>query len=299
MNDILDIFLIRIFFVLVVCGLIFIYKFFHFFLYPSSKNQFLKNFYPSQNPAETIILFSRILGLGLIFGKFTIFLNQGFFFATFDFILSALITFFLYALSIYILESIVLSNFEYVNEVTRKNNICYALVSAAFSLGIPVIFQVYLTHSVFNYAHNIVYIIFMWFFTIVLLGFAVKSYPFASKLNFENLLGQKSYALGLSYFGFFSAWIIIIASALNQPIRDIKQYGFELVLKIILSLLILPLFKLMLNFIFRIQEDLDIKHSEEKSYLPSYGFGIYEGVLLMTSAYMTTLVTSNIKFPSI
>lgn len=299
MNDILDVFFIRILFVLLVCGLMVLYKYVHFILYPSSKNQFLKNFYPSQNPAETIILFSRILGIGLIFSNFNIYLNQGFFFATFDFILSSIITFSLYILSIYILESIVLSNFEYVDEITRKNNIPYALVSASFSVGLPIIFRIYLTYSVFNFSHNIVYIIFMWFFTIVLLGFAVKSFPWVSKLKFENLLGKKSYALGFSYFGFFLAWIIIIASALNQPILDIKQYGIGLILKIILSLLILPLFKILLTLIFRIKDDLEMNHSDDKMDLPSYGFGIYEGIILLTSAYMTTLVTSNILFPSI
>jgi len=299
MNDILDVFFIRIFFVILVCGLVVVYKYVHFLLYPSSRNQFLKKFYPSQNPAETIVLFSRIMGLGLIFSNFNIFLNQGFLFATFDFVISVSVTFSLYILSIYIIESIVLSNFEYVDEITRKNNISYALVTASFSIGIPIIFRIYLTYSVTNYAHNIVYIIFMWLFTIVLLGFAVKSYRIVSKLNFESLLSQKSYALGFSYFGFFISWTIIIASALNQPINDIKKYGFGLILKIILSLLILPLFKIMLTFIFQIQEDLEIKHSDKRLDLPSFGFGIYEGVIFLTSAYMTSLVTSNIQFPSI
>ena len=296
MNDILDVILIRILFILIIVGLIFLYKYAHFFLYPTSKQQIFKRFFPSQNPAETILLFSRILGLGLIFSKFNIFLNQGFYFAAFDFILSSSITFALYLLSIYVLESIVLSNFEYLEEINRKINFPYALVSASFSIGLPIIFRSYLRHSVYDYSHNIIYIIFMWSFTIVLLGFAVKSYPLVSKLNFETLLDKKSMALGLSYFGFFMAWTIIIASALDQPIQDIKKYGFNLILRMILSLLIFPLFKTILKFIYQIQDDLENKNFETKSDLPSFGYGIYEGIMFLTSAYMTTLVTSNIIF---
>lgn len=298
MNDILDVFLIRFLFVLIICGQIGLYKYLHFLLYPSSKNQLFKDFFPSRNPAETIMVFSRILGLGLIFSNFSIFLNQGFFYATFDFILSSTITFSLYLLSIYILESIVLSDFEYVDEITRKNNIPYALVSASYSIGIPIIFKAYLTHSIYENAHSIIYIIFMWCFTIVLLGFAVKSYSFLSKLNFNNLLVQKSYAVGFSYFGFFLAWTIIVASALNQPILDIKAFGTSLILRIILSLLIFPIFKGIIPYIFQIQDDLEENVPAGKSQLPSFGVGIYEGVLFMTSAFLTTLVTSNLVFPS-
>jgi hypothetical protein len=138
----------------------------------------------------------------------------------------------------------------------------------------------------------------MWCFTIVLLGFAVKSYSTVSKLSLNYLLSQKSYAVGFSYFGFFLAWIIIVSSALNQPIVDIKDYGISLILRIILSLLMLPIFKGIIPYIFQIQDDLEINTTVGKLQLPSFGVGIYEGVLFMTSAFMTTLVTSNIVFPS-
>ena len=298
MNDILDVFLIRFLFVFIICGLIVLYKYTHFLLYPSSKNQLIKRFYPSRNPAETILIFSRIFGIGLIFSNFKIFLNNGFFYAAFDFILTSTITFSLYLLSLYILESIALSEFEYTDEITQKNNIPYAMISASYSIGIPIIFRAFLTHSVSENFHSIIYIIFMWCFTIVLLGFAVKSYSFVSKLSLNYLLSQKSYALGFSYFGFFLAWIIIISSALNQPIVDIKDYGISLILRIILSLLIMPIFKGIIPYIFQIQDDLEINTTVGKLQLPSYGLGIYEGVMFITSAFMTTLVTSNIVFPS-
>jgi hypothetical protein len=298
MNDILDVFLIRFLFVLIICGLIVLYKYTHFLLYPSSKNQLIKRFYPSRNPAETILIFSRIFGIGLIFSNFKIFLNHGFFYAAFDFILTSTVTFSLYLLSLYILESIALSEFEYTDEITQKNNIPYAMISASYSIGIPIIFRAFLTNSVSENFHSIIYIIFMWCFTIVLLGFAVKSYSFVSKLSLNYLLSQKSYALGFSYFGFFLAWIIIVSSALNQPIVDFKDYGISLILRIILSLLIMPIFKGIIPYIFQIQDDLEINTTVGKLQLPSYGVGIYEGVMFMTSAFMTTLVTSNIVFPS-
>jgi hypothetical protein len=299
MNDILDVLLIRILFILIISGLIFLYKICHLLLYPSSKIHFQENFFPSKNPSETIFLFSRILGIGLIFSDFSIFLNGGFFLAGFDFILTSLVTFFLYLLSLYILESIVLSDFEYSEEITRKNNIPYAIVSSSFSIGFPFLFQTYLNQSMLNFSHNILYIILMWSITIVLVGFSVKSFPFASKLDFSNLLGKKSLALGFSYFGFFLAWMIIIASAINLDIYDIKAFAIGVVVRIILSLLLLPLFKIMLVFIFRIKEDFERKTWDENNEMPSLGFGIYEGIIILTSAYMTTLVTSKISFPTL
>ena len=299
MNDILDVLLIRILFILIISGLIFLYKVSHLFQYPSSKVRFQENFFPSQNPAETIFLFSRILGIGLIFSDFNIFLNRGFFLAGFDFILTSLVTFLLYLLSLYILESIVLSDFEYSEEITRKNNISYAIVSSSFSIGFPFIFQIYLNQSMINFSHNITYVILMWSISIVLVGFSVKTFPFISKLDFSKLLGKKSLALGFSYFGFFLAWMIIIASAIDLDIYNIRAFAIGIAVRIILSLLLLPLFKIMLVFIFRIKEDYEGKTSDENNEMPSVGFGIYEGIILLTSAYMTTLVTSKISFPTL
>jgi hypothetical protein len=55
----------------------------------------------------------------------------------------------------------------------------------------------------------------------------------------------------------------------------------------------------MLVFIFRIKEDFERKTWDESNEMPSLGFGIYEGIILLTSAYMTTLVTSKISFPTL
>ncbi len=293
MNDILDIILIRFLFIIIVCAVVFAYKFAHIFFYQSSKAHFLDSFYPSQNPAATLFLFSRILGIGLIFSEINIFLEKGIFYASFDFLLTSILTFILYLLALYILESIVLSDFEHSEEITRKNNMCYAIISSSFSIGIAIIFKTFLNQSIVNNAHNIVYILLLWSITIVLLGFSVKSYSFFSKLEFSELLSKRSFALAFSYFGFFFSWVLIIGSALDQEIFNIKNYASGVVLKIILSMLILPLFRNALIFIFRLKEDLERKETEGD---PSIGFGLYEGLLILTCAFMTTLITSNLNF---
>jgi len=299
MNEIIDTLIIRIFLLIFICVIILLYKYSHFLLYPSSKGQFLKRFYPSKNAAETVYLFGRILGLGLLFSQFQIYLTDGFFYAFFDFFITAVITFSLYLVALYIMESIALYNFEYADEISKKKNMSYALISAAHALGLAKLLQVSVNVSTESGRHVIILIIFLWLFTVVIIGFAIKTFKLISKLNFNQLVVQKNLAIGLSYLGFFLGWVIIISSAINQPIGDIKNYGIQVILKILLSLIIFPLFHAALVYIFKIEPDLEEAQIEGAMGVPtvSTGYGIYEGCMHLTTAYLTTVITGNIHFP--
>jgi len=298
MNEIIDKLIIRVLLLIFICVIIVLYKYSHFLLYPSSKGQFLKRFYPSKNPAETIHLFGRILGLGLLFSQFQIYLMDGFFYAFFDFFITAVITYSLYLVALYIMESIALYNFEYEDEILKKKNIAYALISMAHALGIAFLLQVSINVSTESGRHVIILIIFLWLFTVVIIGFASKTFKLVSKLNFNQLLVQKNLAIGISYFGFFLGWVIIIGSSINIPINDIKNYGIQVILRILLSLIIFPLFRAALIYIFKIEQDVDEFKTEGELGVPtvSVGYGIYEGIILLTTAYLTTVITGNIHF---
>ena len=113
MNELFDKLIVRIFFTLIICLLIFLYKVSHTFIYSSARKKLIKSIDPTKNPADTIHLFSRLLGLALIFSEFNFFMSQGVIFAILDFIIQAILIFIIYLATIFIMESIVLYNFEY------------------------------------------------------------------------------------------------------------------------------------------------------------------------------------------
>ncbi|MDD0852667.1 hypothetical protein HBN50_06140 [Halobacteriovorax sp. GB3] len=294
MNELFDKLILRFVFTLFLCGALFLYKYAHSFLYPSSRNQLFKRFFPSKNSPDTLHLFARIVGIGIIFSEFTFNMSDGISMALIDFVIEAILISGFYLASIYIVESIVLYNFEYNDEIIKRKNFSYALVCLAHSLGLAYIIKTVVAVS----QTSVVMIFFLWLFAIVLIGFATKSYSLISKLSFNRLMVQKNLAVGVSYLGFIWGWCIIISSALNHELNDIKWYSIWVILKILLSLIIIPFFKKGLVFIFSVQDDLMTKSSDGKavSTQAEFGYGVYEGAIFFTSCFLTTVITSNINF---
>ena len=118
MNELLDKLILRIIFSLFIIVLLAAYRFIHTFFYPSTRGDVLKKFYPSQNTAYSLQFFSRIIGVGIIFSSLFFHLNDGLGFAMLGFAIQTILAFILYLLSIYILESITLYNFEFDDDVS-------------------------------------------------------------------------------------------------------------------------------------------------------------------------------------
>lgn len=294
MNELFDKLILRFVFTLFLCGAIFLYKYAHTFLYPTARNQLFRRFFPSKNSCDTLHLFSRIIGIGIIFSEFYFNMSDGIYLALLDFSVDALIASTLFLGSIYIIESIVLYNFEYNDEITKRKNFAYALVCFAHSLGMAYIVKTVIAVS----QTSLVMVFFLWLFAIVLVGFATKSYSLISKLSFNRLMVQKNLAVGASYLGFIWGWSLIIASSLQHELNDIKWYSIQVILKILLSLIIIPFFKKGLVFIFNFQDDLLEKNSEGKlvNSQAELGYGVYEGAIFFTSCFLTTVITGNIHF---
>jgi hypothetical protein len=301
MNELFDKFLIRIIFTIFLCLILYLYKYAHSFLYPQTKNQVFKRFYPSKNSADTIHLFARLIGIGLVFSEFYFFMGEGIIFALFDFLVASLLAFFLYLGSLYVVESIVLYNFEYEDEIIKRKNFSYAIICFAHSLGLAYLLKVILNISKETFKHVPIYIVLLWLFSMVTIGIASKFFPLISKLKFQKLLIQKNLGLSFSYFGFFMGLIIILSSSLNHPLLDIQIYSIEVILKIILSLIILPIFRKVIPLIFRMQDDISPSSKplqKQVSEGPATGYGIYEGIVFLTSALFTTVITEHITFNS-
>lgn len=297
MNELLDKIIIRIILTVFVLLVLFLYKYIHTLIFPSSRPQLLKRFYPEKNIADTLHLFGRILGTGLIFSEFYFYISQGILIGIFDFVIISLLGFFLYLCSMYIIESIVLYNFEYRDEVLKRKNISYSIICFSHAIGLALIIKTGIFVAKDSIHHIPIYLIFLWLFAMVMVGFATKSYSLISPLYLNKLLQQKNMGVGLSYSGFFLAWVLIISHSLNHELNDIKNYTIQAILKILLGLIIFPIFKKGLVVIFRIQPNT-IYDSENKDKIenPDTGFGLYEGIIFITSALLTTVITGNILF---
>ena len=60
-------------------------------------------------------------------------------------------------------------------------------------------------------------------------------------------------------------------------------------------MIIFPIFKKGIPFIFKVQDDFNSSKSNEKDD-PEIGYGIYEGIVFFTSCLLTTVITEHITF---
>lgn len=295
MNELFDKLILRMVFTFFILGLLYLYKYAHSFLYPSSRQQLFKRFFPIKNSPDTMILLSRVVGIGLIFSQFYFFMSEGFLYALLDFFLEAAIGFIVYLASIYILESIVLFNFEYQDEVLKRKNYAYAIISLAHSLGLAYVLKIVLAVS----NHSIIMLIFLWLFSIVLIGFATKSYSIISKLPFNRLLVQKNLGLAFSYLGFLWGWILIISSSINNELIEIRWFSIQVILKIVLSLIFIPIFRKGLQIIFKFHDEIEkeiVIDNKPENLEKTLGYGVYEGSIFFASCFLTTVITGHINF---
>lgn len=295
MNELFDKLILRIVLTVFICLILLVYKYAHVVLYPSSRQQLFKRFYPSKNSPDTLHLFSRLLGIGILFTEFKFFMAEGFWFALIDFFIQAITACVLYLGSIYIQESIVLYNFEYQDEIPKRKNFAYALICFTHAIAIA-----YVLKTIISVADgSLINLAFLWLLSMVLMGFATKTYSIMSKLSFNRLLVQKNMALAVSYLGFTWGWTMLIAGSLNHELRDIKWYGIQVILKLILALIILPVFIKGLKLIFKMQDDLSMVESIEGKMEHDeveFGYGVFEGAVYFTAAFLTTVITGNIIF---
>tara|TARA_Y100000296_G_C5168916_1_gene256232 strand:- start:1125 stop:1970 length:846 start_codon:yes stop_codon:yes gene_type:complete len=276
--------------------MIYIYKQAHLVLYPSIKHQLLKKFFPSKNSTDTIHLFARIIGLGLIFSDFHINLSSGIGVAFMAMMIESLIIIALYLGSIYIIESVTLYNFEYADEILRRKNYSYSVICFSHSIGLALLINTIVKVS----QGSLIIIFFLWLFSMVLIGFGAKSFPLLSKLSFNRLLVQKNIAIAFSYTGFFWGQCLIISSAFDHTLTDIRWYSIQVITKIILSLIIIPIFMKALVFIFNIQNEVPTT-TDKNGVISSdveIGYGIYEGAIIFTTCFLTTVITGQITFGS-
>jgi uncharacterized membrane protein YjfL (UPF0719 family) len=291
MNEIFDKLLIRILFTCFICIALFLYKYAHTIFYPSKKKQILKKIYPSENPVDTLHIFSRLIGVSLIFSTLEFNEYIGVFISSFHFFVWGIIGFVLYLLSIWVMESIVLYNFEYKAEVLKKKNMAYGIVSFTLSICLA-----YIIRTIFKEAEtSLVILAILWLFALVIFGFSTKLYKYVSSLPFNSLMIQKNIGLSISYSGFLMGNTVLLSAAFSHEHHDITSYCIQVILKVLLGALIIPIFRFGIGYIFKINpthttEDTDALHT---------GQGIYEGALFLTCAFLASIIIGQIHFGTI
>ncbi|MCT4642044.1 MAG: hypothetical protein N4A33_07060 [Bacteriovoracaceae bacterium] len=293
MNEIFDKLLIRILFTLFICVAMFLYKYAHIIFYPSKKKQVLRKIYPSENSADTLHLFGRLIGIAIIFSALEFNQYAGFAVSVSHFFIWGSLGLIIYLLSLWMIESIIFYNFVYKDEVIKKENLSYALVSFTTAISIA-----FLIKNIFNESEkSIIILTILWFYKLVLFGFLSKIYRFVSKLNFNSLMIQKNLSLGASYSGFILGISIILVSSMSNEHTELLFFLAQIFLKVLISSFVFPLFKLGINYIFKIQANSS--KSDDITQLKEVGFGIYEGSTFITSALLTSIIIEQIHFGTI
>lgn len=295
MNEIFDKLLIRFLFTLFICIALVLYKYAHTLFYPRGKKQVYKDFYPTKNPADTLHLFARIIGIAMIFSILEFNEYIGVMIGSFHFFIWGTISFSLYLISIYITESIILSNFNYLDEVHKKKNYAYSVVCFFNAISLAYIIRTVVRES----EMSLVLLVILWLFALVLYGFATKLFKFISELSFNKLLIQKKVGLGISYAGYLLATTIILTSAFSHEHYDITSYCIQVLLKTILGALILPLFRMGIVWVFNIKKDHEAEDFPQNESSPILGQGIFEGAVFVTSALLTSIIIGQIHFGTI
>jgi uncharacterized membrane protein YjfL (UPF0719 family) len=296
MAEIFDRLVIRLLLAAFVCLMIYLYRYAHVIFYPTVKRQVLKRIQPSENPADTLHLFARIIGIAIIFSSITFNETSGFFLSIFHFAVWGTIAIVLYLLSLFIIESIVFYNFDYTDEILKRKNMSYAFISFCHAVVIA-----YLTRTVMIEAENsLIILLVLWLYMLVIVGFSVKYFTFISKLSFNRLLIQKNLSLCFSYGGFSLGAGFVIASCFDQEHYDITVYCIQVLLKTILSLIIFPIFKKGLIRIFpiKIGEERGLEGHIEND-MQSLGYGFFEGCVFISGAILTTMIVNRIQFGTI
>jgi uncharacterized membrane protein YjfL (UPF0719 family) len=138
-----------------------------------------------------------------------------------------------------------------------------------------------------------------WLLALVLYGIVGKLFRFISPLSLNKLIIQKNISISLSYSGFLFGSTILILAAFEQSHVDVKRYGIQVLLSILLSLLIYPIFIFGLKKAFNIHDDLMSKkqklQDDQQVPLPEFGYGVFEAAMYLAAGQLTAIIIGHVE----
>ena len=282
---------------IILCGifLIFFYlcRYIHWFFYPAIRRHIQKEFDLSMNSSHTLHYLSCLIGLGIVFTSIEINFDQGLLLAAAELFFRNILSIVIYFISLFIVESIALYDFNSFHEVVQKKNLSYGIIHFAQSLAIAlVISKVFIATG-----ESIAHLALLWLYSMVIFGVAIKFYKYYSKLSFNSLLDQRSTTLAISYSGYIGGCAFLINSTLQEMTMEILSYVQLLILKLLLISLIFPLFIMGIKKVFFLKDYK--KLSKDSGFMlekPVLGYGVYEGILFFSSSIMTVVIIDQVFF---
>ncbi|MEE2671000.1 MAG: hypothetical protein VYA54_04785 [Bdellovibrionota bacterium] len=264
----------------------FIYKNLHVFFFPSPRAKFFSLRFKPVNTADLIHIFSRFIGLIIVYSKaYTI--NS-----PTEFAIWAAIGFVLYLLSILITENIIFFNFNYHDEIFKNPNYAYIMVNF-----INAICQGFLISKILESAESsLMNLVVFWLQSLVIYGVSTRLFKYISPLSFNSLMIQKNIGLAIAYSGFLLGNTVIMMSSYTQENYDLTDFLIQVLLKVNLSVLILPLFYYGLTYVFRITIKPDHSNNDNTIHL---GQGIYGFSIYLLGAFLTSIIITQIHFGTI
>lgn len=264
----------------------FIYKNFHVFLFPSPRSKFVSLRFKPVNTADLVHLFSRFIGIILVYSKIYTMSSVE------EFMAWTAIGFLLYLVSLFISENIIFFNFNYHDEVFRNPNYAYVMVNFINSVCQGLIISKILDIS----DGSIMNLIVFWLQSLVIYGVSTRLFKYISPLSFNSLLIQKNIGLAIAYSGFLLGNTVILISALTIENFDLVDFIVQVLLKVNLGILIMPLFYYGLSYIFKIVIKAETKSSDQLAHL---GQGVYGCSIYLVGAYLTSVIVAQIHFGTI
>jgi len=300
LNEIFDKLIIKILITSFILLILFSYRYIQRLILNNSKSFTLKSIFPQKNTPHAIHIASRILGLAIILGDFSFFLSDGIFMALFDFFIYSFSLIILYGLSIYVFESVALYNFSFEDEIYKRKNLSFSIITFGLSISAAFI----LKKSFYIAQGSIINLFFLWLFTTVLFGFALKTFQIITQKNLNQIILQKNNFDSITHLGFCWSWTLLINSALDIEINNYTRFMTFSIIQIVLSIIIFPIFHFGIGRIFGIKKSLiskNIASSNSKINLPSVNedqSGINDALIFLSAAYFTSMITGQVHFGS-
>jgi len=291
MVKILDDVLMRLLFILLLITILYLYKVIYLLFSPKQISQKQGIYLIKDNAAQVLHFFSRLIGICFVFKSIGFSFSTDIIMNMIHFTFWALISIFIYLLNIFILNSATLYQFDYGDEIIKKQNTPYAFISSFFSIASAYIFIQTINTAGFSLRNFFI----LWLTTMTMVVLVLKLYQYISKMNFTKLLNQKRDAIAYSYLGYSIAVIMLVVTATTSWIAPNLVFYLQVVsAKVLLILITFPLLNLFITksfkrFAFQTKED---QMNEQRFNYKAYG--IFEGACFTSTGLLISVLIDKV-----
>jgi uncharacterized membrane protein YjfL (UPF0719 family) len=291
MEENLDKLFIKIIMASIVISIVILYRIIHHYLYLSGKKNFFKIFQSQVNPADSIHYYARILSASILIYPLILTFQDDFLSLVVHLSTWSLLALALFISSIFFVENTILNHFDYKNEILKKENYAYAIISGSLSIC----FALAINFVIKNADFSIPIVIILWFLTLIYLGVSSKIFTALTSFHFFKDILSKNLGASISFAGFMLGSSLILFMCLDQEYVEFGEYFIQMASDLTLCLFFAPIFYLCLKRIY-----LRNNHYTTMLYIKDGPFqlhlvaGLTEGTLFLASSILTILTVFNL-----